>query len=134
LRTHLRKKTFATFAVLAVTLNLPACHTRVEQSAAAASASTASAAPAGLNPDAPSLKVWVSNAGVVELDGKPIGLEALAPILADLGKRKGVVLYGRDNPQGGPPPNGMKVIQMVIDNKLAIRMSLKRDFSDIVPR
>ena len=81
---------------------------------------------------APSARIWVSRTGVIELDGKQTELTALAAALADLAKRKGVVLYGRDDPGKEPHPNGMKVIQLVIQNRLPIRMSTKRDFSDAV--
>jgi len=82
--------------------------------------------------DAPSMKIWISKAGIVEINGKPVEVESVGPMLAELGQRKGEVLYGRDAVEEDPHPNGMKVLQMVIASGLPIRMSTKRDFSDAV--
>ena len=92
----------------------------------------ATSEPTGPSPDTPYLKVWVSKGGTVELDGKAVELDVVESSLATLEKQKGVVIYGRDAAGEEPHPNGMKVIQMVIDNSLPIRMSTKPDFSDAV--
>jgi hypothetical protein len=93
-------------------------------------AETAAAAPSAT----PMVRIWVSRTGAIELDGKPADLAAVGAALAELAKKKGVVLYGRDDPGQGPHPNGMKVVQLVIQNQLRMRLSTKRDFSDaIVP-
>jgi len=81
---------------------------------------------------APRVRIWVSRTGAIELDGKPTELPAVATALADLAKRKGVVLYGRDDPEKEPHPNAEKVFKLVLQNSLPIRLSAKRDFSDAV--
>jgi hypothetical protein len=87
----------------------------------------------GAAPSAPpTVRIWVSRTGAIELDGEPVDLAAVGAALADLAKKKGIVLYGRDDPGQGPHPNGMKVVQLVIQNQLQIRLSSKRDFSDAV--
>ena len=53
-------------------------------------------------------------------------------MLAALAQNKGVVLYGRDAAEEEPHPNAMQVIQLVVANRLPIRMSTKSDFSDAV--
>ena len=82
--------------------------------------------------DSPYVKIWVSKEGSIELDGKPAELPAVESTLAELAKKKGVVLYGRDDTTADPHPTGMKVIEMVVANRLPIRMSGRRDFSDAV--
>jgi hypothetical protein len=82
--------------------------------------------------DSPIAKVWVSKSGVVELNGKQVTLEAVSASLTDLAKRRGVVVYGRESPQEEPHPNGMKVMELAMANRLPIRMSTKRDFSDAI--
>jgi hypothetical protein len=88
--------------------------------------------PAAPITDAPTAKIWISESGVIELNGKPAELEAVRAALVDLAKRKGVVLYGRDAAGNEPHPNAMKVIALVGSNRLPIRLSTKRDFSDAV--
>jgi len=44
----------------------------------------------------------------------------------------GKVWYYRENASGEPHPNAMKVIALVADNKLPVRLSTKPDFSDAV--
>jgi hypothetical protein len=80
----------------------------------------------------PTVRIWVSRTGVIELDGKAVDLAAVGAALADLAKKKGAVFYGREDPGQEPHPNAMKVVQLVIQNRLPIRLSTKRDFSDAV--
>jgi hypothetical protein len=84
------------------------------------------------SPDSPSVTIWVTKDGTIEMNGKPATLDAVSAQLSDLAKRSGVVLYGRDPSQEEPHPNGMKVIELVMQAQLPIRMSTKRDFSDAV--
>ena len=109
--------------ILSVTIALAACRPAERQG---------TNEPAGPSRDTPYVKIWVSMAGTVELDGKVVELAVVESTLATLAKQKGVVLYGRDAAGEEPHPNGMKVIQMVIANSLPIRMSTKPDFSDAV--
>jgi len=88
--------------------------------------------PAVPSADSPSAKIWISKAGAIELNEKQVDLEAVNAELADLAKRKGVVLYGREAPEEEPHANGMKVIEIAARNRLPIRMSTRRDFSDAI--
>ena len=78
------------------------------------------------------LKITVSAGGDLKADGQPITFEQLAIRLADLKKANGEVWYHRENPQTEPHPNGMKVMALVIENKLPIKLSAMPDFSDSV--
>jgi hypothetical protein len=80
----------------------------------------------------PTVRIWVSRGGFVELDGRQVGLAAVESALDDLARRKGVVFYGRDAANEEPHANGMKVMQMVARRRLVLRLSTKRDFSDAV--
>jgi hypothetical protein len=84
-----------------------------------------------LAPHVSTIKVWVSANGAMELDGKPSSLQAIEAILPELSDRPGAaVYYGRDGAAGEPHPDAMKLIKAVVANRLPIRMSTKRDFSD----
>jgi biopolymer transport protein ExbD len=85
-------------------------------------------APANMN----TLKIKVSAGGEITVDGQAVSLEQTSAKLADLKKASGVVLYHRENPQGEPHPNAMKVMKLVADNQLPIRLCAKADFSDSV--
>lgn len=76
------------------------------------------------------LKVVVSSAGVPTANGQPVTLGELAPMLAALTAAGGVLWYHRENPADEPHENAMKVIQLVAENKLSIRLFEKPDFTD----
>jgi hypothetical protein len=103
----------AFFVVVSVAVAAAACRPAAPQSAQRA----------------PYVKIWIAQNGAVQLDGKPAELSGVEDALA---KKPGVVLYGREGAQGEPHVNALKVIQMVVDNKLPIRMSTKPDFSDVI--
>jgi hypothetical protein len=81
-------------------------------------------------PDTPKVTIWVSRAGVIELNGKQADLAAVKAALADLGHRKGAVVYGQDQPE--PHPIGGRVVELARQNGLLLRMSSRRDFSDAI--
>jgi hypothetical protein len=76
------------------------------------------------------VKVKVTVNGEITADGQPVTLEKLAVRFADLKRAGGVVWYYRENPAREPHANAKKVIELVVDNKLPIRLSTKPDFSD----
>jgi hypothetical protein len=78
------------------------------------------------------VKVKVTAGGEITADGQPVTLEQLAVKLADLKQAGGEVWYHRENPAGEPHPNAMKVIELVANNKLPVKLSAKPDFSDAV--
>ncbi|HVE84770.1 MAG TPA: hypothetical protein VND93_18065 [Myxococcales bacterium] len=112
-----------------ILLSLVMALTSCKEGAGEAGAAKAPAAPAA---GAPVAKIWVTQSGAVELDGKPAELDALEKALDDLAKRKGVVYYGRDAAGQEAPPTSMKIIKMITDRRLPIRLSTKKDFSDAV--
>jgi biopolymer transport protein ExbD len=78
------------------------------------------------------VKVKVTAGGDIFADGQPVTLEQLAAKLADLKQAGGEVWYHRENPACEPHPNAIKVIDLVAENKLPLKLSAKPDFSDSV--
>ncbi|MBN9519150.1 hypothetical protein J0H58_11625 [bacterium] len=78
------------------------------------------------------IKVKVTTGGDITADGQPVTLEQLARKFADLKKADGEVWYHRDNPTGEPHPNAMKVIELVAENSLPVKLSSRPDFTDAV--
>jgi ABC-type glycerol-3-phosphate transport system substrate-binding protein len=100
------------------------------RSSSAPPPSPSAAASAALAPGAKSIKIWVAATGAIELDGKPSDMQTIEALLPELAKRDGaVVYYGRDAAGGEPPPDAMKIVKLVVANKLPIRMSSTKDFS-----
>ncbi len=76
-------------------------------------------------------KIWVFSDGEIELNAAKVDLEEVRRVLSELAKRDGVVLYGRDAADRPPHGNALKVIELVVENRLALVFSAKRDFSDV---
>ena len=81
--------------------------------------------------DAPYAKVYVSKSGQVTLDGKTVTLDELDRALGALAQKHGVVLYSREAPQENEPhPVFKNVLDIVVKNKLPVRLCVKSDCSD----
>ena len=78
------------------------------------------------------LKVTVTANGEITVDGQRVTLNQLSARLTELKQAGGNVWYFRENPSAEPHMNAMKVMELVADNKLPIRLSSKPDFSDYV--
>jgi len=84
-------------------------------------------------PDSPYLKIYVSKSGAVLLDGTPTAMGGVRDALAALSRKNGVVLYYRESPEEPEPhPVAKDVINLVIQNRLPIRVCRNSDFSDAV--
>ena len=83
-----------------------------------------------LNPPTKTLKIMVSASGDITVERQAATLDQVSAKLAELKKSGGAVLYYRENPEGEPHPNAVKVMQLVIDNQLPIRLCVKPDFSE----
>jgi hypothetical protein len=78
------------------------------------------------------LRIAVAAGGQITADGAPTTLEALAPILSDLARAKGVVWYYREAAKAEPHPNALKVLSAMIEHNLSVRLSSKVDYSDVI--
>ncbi len=80
------------------------------------------------------LLVYVDDNGLVTVDGTPVTLQELEEQLKQLEARGGFVKYSRANSQKEPHKNCMKVIELVVENGLAIQFYLDKTFETPVKR
>ena len=81
----------------------------------------------------PYVKIYVTKSGEITVDDKPATLDEVKSALAALAQKNGVVLYTREAPEEFEPhPNGNKVIELVIENRLPVRLCRNKDFSDAI--
>jgi len=84
-------------------------------------------------PDSPYVKIFVRKSGDVILDGNTTSIEVLKNVLMALAQRNGVVLYSRESPEDSEPPAIAKaIINLVIENRLPIRMCKNSDFAEAI--
>jgi hypothetical protein len=114
-------------AALYLAVPLSACRSREAHETPAAKAT--GALPAGT----PHVRIWVSQAGAIELDGKPAELAAVKAAIAELVTRKGTVVFGRESAEQKPHQRGLEVIAVIAESRLPILMSTRRDFADVLP-
>jgi biopolymer transport protein ExbD len=83
------------------------------------------------SPEAPYVKVYVNKSGEITLDSKAATIADVESAFASLSQKKGVVLYARESPsEAEPHPNAMRVIQLVTQNRLPVRLCTNKDCSD----
>lgn len=83
--------------------------------------------------DSPYLRIFVSKAGAISLDGKGSTLKDVAAAFDDLARNQGVVIYSREAPEEYEGhPNGVEVIRLLAERSLPVRFSTRADFSDAV--
>lgn len=80
----------------------------------------------------PVVKVKVSQAGQIELNGTAVSLGQLRYALTKHKEADGVVWYYREGPTEPPPAVAEKVVGLITEAQLPVRMSSKPDFSDYI--
>ncbi len=85
-----------------------------------------------MSPGTPVLKIAVMRDGRIFADGSPATMDSLRASLKGLAELKGAVWYYREAAQASAPPEADAVIQLVIENRLPIRLSSRPDFSDAI--
>jgi hypothetical protein len=90
-------------------------------------------APAAPSTGQPTVKIWISRPGTIEMDGRAVGLPEVAAALDALAKQNGVVIFGQDLPGPQPTPNVVEVLKMISDRSLDFRSSHDRAFKDLAP-
>jgi hypothetical protein len=78
------------------------------------------------------LKVAVSRAGVITLDGSAVSVDQLRDRLAAASRSGCEVWYYRENGQGDPPEEAMLVMKAIADHRLPVSLSSTPDFSTVV--
>ena len=78
------------------------------------------------------IKVYVDQTGLITADGNPISLDGLDSSFNKLKISNGIVYYSRANGQAEPPPESMKVMEIVIKYSLPIKLYTDKTFSVLV--
>ncbi|MEO6671774.1 MAG: hypothetical protein ABIN36_19980 [Ferruginibacter sp.] len=78
------------------------------------------------------VKVYVDKAGKITAGGNPTDLTSLDVAFSELKKNKGTVYYSRDQVQGDPPAESMKVIELVAKYRLPVKFFTDKTFSHAV--
>jgi hypothetical protein len=83
--------------------------------------------------DSPYVKVYISKTGEVIMDGKTVTIDEVGRTFSDLASKNGVVLYTRDSAEMFEShPIANKVMDLVVQNRLPIRLCMNKDFSDAI--
>jgi hypothetical protein len=78
------------------------------------------------------LKIAVLADGRVTVDGSPATMDSVRASLKRLREQNGVVWYYREASNKQPSPQATEIIQVVIDNRLPIKLSSRPDYSDAI--
>jgi hypothetical protein len=70
--------------------------------------------------------------GTISVNGTGVDLHQLAQQFLLLKEAGGIVWYYRESAEAEPHPNAMRVMELVVKNKLPITFYTKPDFSDVV--
>jgi hypothetical protein len=70
--------------------------------------------------------------GRITLDGRDVPIEHVRAAFVKLSRNKGVVWYYREAADAEPHPHAMQVIEAIVEAGLAVSMSTKPDFLDVV--
>ncbi len=67
-------------------------------------------------------RIKIAQNGAIVVNGNAASLEDLKKNLEQLKANKGRVRYFRENPQGEPPPEAMRVMQAIVDAGLPLKL------------
>ncbi|MEO8771212.1 MAG: hypothetical protein ABI402_14050 [Ferruginibacter sp.] len=82
--------------------------------------------------DTNTIKVYVDRTGKITAGGNPTDLVSLDSAFNTLKKNKGTVYYSRDQVQGDPPAESMKVIELVAKYRLPVKFFTDKTFTQDV--
>lgn len=85
-----------------------------------------------LKADSIAIKVFVDKAGQITANGQPISLALLDTSFAQLKINNGSVYYSRDNVQGDPPEESIKVMDLITKHGLPVQFYTDKTFTQIV--
>ena len=79
------------------------------------------------------VKVKVMSDGLIVVDGETVTLSQFQERIGRCDPAKATVWYYRENPNSSEPPAvAFKVLDIVMKQRLAISLSSKADFSDVI--
>jgi hypothetical protein len=81
--------------------------------------------------DKPTTRIWVGRTGEIELNGQPVDLDAVEKAIQEF-THQGTIFYAVESFAGELHANGVKVMEMLARKHLSVRMSTRRDFSDML--
>jgi biopolymer transport protein ExbD len=82
--------------------------------------------------DSSFIKVYVEKDGRITADEKETSLSDLDSSFSRLKSRNGTVYYSRDNGQSDPPPEAMKVMELIVKYKLPVRLYTDKTFTETI--
>jgi hypothetical protein len=91
------------------------------------------ATPAAQTAGPPTVTIWISKPGTIELDGHVVALSDVAAALDKLPKDTGQVIFGQDMPGAQPTPNVIEVLKMISERGLTFRSAHDRSFKELAP-
>ncbi len=80
----------------------------------------------------PIVKVAVMSDGRITVDGSPSSIESLRKTFKRLAEQKGRVWYYREATSREAPPEAMQVMQLIVENRLPVRLSSRPDYLDTI--
>ena len=78
------------------------------------------------------IKVYVDKDGRITADGSEVSLNDLDSSFSKLKAGGGTVYYSRANSEGEPPPQSMKVIELIVKHSLHVKLFTDNTFTVIV--
>jgi biopolymer transport protein ExbD len=82
--------------------------------------------------DSSFIKVYVEKDGRITADEKETSLSDLDSSFSRLKARNGTVYYSRDNGESDPPPEAMKVMDLIVKYKLPVRLYTDKTFTETI--
>jgi len=82
-------------------------------------------------PNDSTIKVYVDASGKITADGIPADLTLLDSAFSQLKKAGGKVCYSRDNIQGDPPAESIKVLDLVVKYELPLQFYTDKSFTKV---
>ena len=78
------------------------------------------------------IKVYVERDGKITANGNVISLKDLDSSFSKLKTSNGIVYYSRANPEGKPPQESMKVMDLIIKYSLPVKLYTDKTFSVVI--
>ena len=78
------------------------------------------------------IKVFVEQTGLITANGNSISLTELDSAFSKLKMSNGIVYYSRANVEGDPPPESMKIMNLIVKYGLPVKLYTDKTFSVVV--
>lgn len=78
------------------------------------------------------IKVYVEQTGMITANGNSISLKDLDSSFSKLKLSNGIVYYSRANVEGDPPPESLKIMDLIIKYRLPVKLYTDKTFSVVI--